>query len=480
MAAEIKKDEIEEKKETIEIIKPDPGTAEGLLKMVAELRKANELQNETMLKMDQRMNDILESQKKVKQNNKTLWSTADAGYDAKFLTSKDFDGSFKSLLDMETKDPIVTNIQEMSDRLLIMKTVMIRTNPGFDIRQSKYYGSFKKEIEPYMKALAGTSGFEGADWVPTGFSSSLIEKVRLELKVAAVHQRINMPTNPFTLPIETGQAFASLVGESTSDSSTAIPATTPTTGATTFTAKKLATRILASAEITEDSIISILPWMEKQIVKALASAQEFAIINGDTSGTRDTTDQAGVAISPTSNIKAWDGYREIAGDIGQGVSIDAGGTFLTSGDMIRRARASMGIYGVNPSELVLITGSRGYLKHVLGIKQVQTVDKIGLDRATVRNGVLGIFEGIEIIVSEWMREDLNGDGVSGGTSSNTDTMLILANKDGFAIGDRRNITVKSEEMIDTDQIKIVATQRLDFQRLFLTSERVTANIHDLE
>lgn len=338
-------------------------------------------------------------------------------------------------------------LQERADDIYLVSKFLQR-----DPRSLKMWREFASEASALRKAMDTATSGEGLDWIPTGFSSELIRKVKLQLKVSALHRRIVMPTNPFRLPIEGADATAYLFAESTSDTATKITASTPGTSDVTFDAIKLACRILVSTELEEDSVVAILPLLRDKIVQALAEAQETSTINGDTAGTHMDSD----VTASTDVRKAWDGYRKLALSA---ASVDCS-TFDKSN--LRAIRTAMGKYGVNPRNLAWIAGISIYNK-MLGLDEVVTFDKYG-PSATILTGELGKFDGIPIIVSEFIREDLNATGVYDGVTTSK-TVLPLVYRPAFLYGDRRNITLKvSHELyMETDQDVAIATQRLDFQ-----------------
>ncbi len=321
-----------------------------------------------------------------------------------------------------------------------------------DPRRLKMWREFASEASALRKAMDTATADEGLEWVPTGFSGELVRKVKLQLKVAALHRRIVTPTNPFKLPIDGADATAYLFAESTSDTSTKITASTPGTSGVTFDAVKLACRVLVSTELEEDSVVAILPLLRDKIVQALAEAQEDATINGDTAGTH----MDGDVTSSTDVRKAWNGYRKT---VLSAAKIDCS-TFNKTN--LRAIRTAMGKYGVNPNNLAWIAGISDYNK-MLGLDEVVTLDKYG-PSATILTGELGKFDGIPIVVSEFIREDLNASGIYDGITTDK-TVLPLVYRPAFLFGDRRNITLKvSQELyMETDQDVAIATQRLDFQ-----------------
>jgi HK97 family phage major capsid protein len=338
-------------------------------------------------------------------------------------------------------------LQQRADDIYLASKLLRR-----DPRSLKMWSEFSQEASALRKAMDTATTEEGLEWIPTGFSAELIRKVKLALKVAALHGRIAMPTNPFKLPIDGADAVAYLFSESTSDTASKITASTPGTNNVTFDAVKLACRVLVSTELEEDSVVAILPLLRDKIVQALAEAQENATINGDTDATHQDSD-----VTVASDVrKAWDGYRKLALSSAE---VDLA-TFNIAN--LRAIRAAMGKYGVNPNNLAWIAGISVFNK-MLSLDEVLTVDKYGAN-ATILSGELAKLDGIPVIVSEFIREDLNASGVYDGTTT-TQTVLPLVYRPAFIYGDRRTITLRvSQELyMETDQDVAIATQRLDFQ-----------------
>ncbi len=354
-------------------------------------------------------------------------------------------------LDAESKrfprPELTPELESRADDIYIASKLLRR-----DPRSLKMWGEFAREASELRKAMDAATSEEGLEWIPTGFSRELIRKVKLALKVATLHGRFVMPTNPFKLPIDGADATAYLTAESTSDTATKITASTPGTKNVTFDAVKLACRVLVSTELEEDSVVAILPLLRDKIVQALAEAQENATINGDTAGTHQDSD----VTSAADVRKAWDGYRKLAL---ASAKVDCS-TFDISN--LRAIRAAMGKYGVNPNNLAWIAGISVFNK-MLGLEEVVTADKYG-SNATILTGELAKLDGIPVIVSEFVREDLNASGAHDGTTTDR-TVLPLVYRPAFLYGDRRNITlrVSHELYMETDQDVAIATQRLDFQ-----------------
>lgn len=325
-------------------------------------------------------------------------------------------------------------------------------------------------VSKVEKAMGtGETGY-GLEWIPTQFSPQLIDRVRLELKVAALHGRVPMPTNPYKAPVVAADASAYLSPENVSDTKTYLTPSKAGTTNITFTAKKLTCRIIVSDELTEDSIVPILPFIQNQAVGALAAAQEDATINGDTAiGTASAIDYDMQQSDDANNPRAaWNGYRKLV-NADSTVKVDLG-TFNISN--LRLLRQKMGKYGVNPGQLAWVVSVAAYNK-MLSLPEVMTLDKYG-PQATLLQGELGRLDNIPIIVSEYVRQDLDATGVNSSTpGNNIKTIALLVFRPGFMYGDRRQVTVRSKEDWETEQTIIASSQRLDFEVIFsLTTEKM--------
>ena len=375
---------------------------------------------------------------------------------------------------MDACTPEVREFQEIADNMYILGTLL-----KVDPRQTEYCREVAMR-NPIMRKSLDTSA--GAAWIPTDLSASMHEKVRLQLRVAALHSRINMPTNPYKLPIEGADATAYLVSErgDIDDDLTAnlrVPAagalqSSPAFTALTLTAKKLGCRVTTSAELTEESIIPILPELSRKLALAMATAQEDALVNGDTTSPHMDDD----VTASTDRRKAWMGYRRLAKDVGTAYIANTTPFNVLDVADLRKLRMKMGIYGLNPRNLTIVTGGVGFNK-LLSLKDgtnpspIMTLEKYG-PQATIITGEVARVDGIPIVLSESVRENLNhGDGTWDGLTSDA-TCLILVNNEQFLFGDYRATTLKSREIIETDQSTLVVLQRLCFSSWASTATNV--------
>jgi HK97 family phage major capsid protein len=356
-----------------------------------------------------------------------------------FLIQKGADGKTREMM-------------EFNDNVLIISK-MLRVHPT----QTKIWRKNQAQATEIRKAMSAGASGSGADWVPTEFSSDLIDKYRLSLKVGNLFRMITMPSNPYKLPTVASDATAYKVSESTVEATEAgrITASTPGSSSVTLTATKLAARTVVSEEMQEDSIIPALPFIKDNLARVMGDAWETVLINGDTR----TVGNMDIDVTAASDKKtAANGVRRRAQVLNTLVALT---TFNLAG--LRSMRTTMGRYGVNPAELCWITGPKGYAK-LLGLDEVTTLEKYG-PGATILNGELGRLDGIPIVVSEHVREDLSTTGYYDVTTTDN-TVIILVNKTCFVQGQKRKMTLKTFEEIQTDQTVMVVTMRHDFQPIY--------------
>ena len=334
---------------------------------------------------------------------------------------------------------------------------------GTDVYQDvQNYLANDKEV---AKALAVATSGSGSQWIPTGFSSQVLLSIELQLQIPTLFNTIAMPTSPYTLPVQSSMGEAYLIPESTTDEATKIKTSTPGTSNSTFTARKLATRTLFSEEINEDSIVAIRTFTINEIAKSIARGHETAIINGDRTGA------AGSAASHQDNATAdlftsdydarlaFDGLRYFALNQADTSTKDFGNAVPTDA-LMNAVRLLTGKHGTNPRDLAWIPSVNTYLQMIGNLTNVQTLNLYG-PNAVVLSGELMKYQGIPVVVSEYMFSNLNATGVY--DASTTDrSQVLLVYRPGFLNGTRGGVTLATANDIETDQVILVGKRRVDF------------------
>jgi len=364
-------------------------------------------------------------------------------------------------------DDNVYRLNDMCYIMGMMKSIASQkgSHPETYTQSVRKLASFKLlqaeiDMRPELrKALNTQTDGEGQDFVPTGFSAQLIDDIRIELKVAGLFPSITLPGKEGSTeyPLRGARQRAYIIGEPTSDSASKIAAGTVPTDKVSFSPKTHGLRMLFSYIMDEDSAVAVFPLVREELVQAIVDAYEDAIMNGDITATHMDSD-----VTAANDVrKSFYGLRYHAYDSGSGYGLIDISTLSTAA--LRNQKKKMGRFGVNPSQGAWITGYSGFIQ-MLGLTEVITMDKFG-SKATVLNGQLASFDGSPVVVSEFMRQNLNASGVYDGTTM-TKTGIIYANRKAFYGAEKSGgLMVETDRDIETQQNITVASRRVDFKQV---------------
>ena len=309
------------------------------------------------------------------------------------------------------------------------------------------------------KSLTSTGNGTGDQLVPTNLSSELQRLFYMATDLAAIFagREIQMPTNPFELPMRT--AINTYYLESTEN--TSATASDLTTTKPILTAVKLMGSQKYSYEVDEDSIIAILPMIQESLALGAARSWEDALINGDTTATHMDSDYETVAKHAARAVK---GFRRLCiGVAGINASFASGDVSAANLASLQKA---MKKFGLNPKALVWVVGPSAW-NQMSELDRVQTLEKYG-PSAVVQSGELRQYKGIPIVTSEFSRENLNASGVYDG-STTTKGAMLLVRPDQFLTGRRRDFTVEVDRNVESQENVIVASFRKAFTPLVTPS-----------
>jgi len=349
-------------------------------------------------------------------------------------------GGDRAYRNAEMFSTLPKDVAQEWDKCYILGSMLRKAPQDTDLFKRLVNGSdeFKKAMD------TGTSG-EGSEWVPTGLSSQLLEEVTQMGGVEMMHPHLAMPTNPYEVPIQTARLTSYKASEQTASTGQTGLTKSPVTSISnklTLTAVDLAVEVLASKNLSEDSIVPILNFLRAEIVKALSRGTEECSINGDTTATHMDTDIE--AAGATDRRTLWKGYRKLALENSYSIDFQASGNSFDYETWLK-VRAKHGKYGINPADLFWLVSLNTFfqslsLKDANGQAVVTTIDKLGA-QATALTGVLGFLAGSPVAVSEFCRDDLNASGVNDGVTTDRSAILSVQ-KSGFVFGDRRDASIQ--------------------------------------
>ena len=302
------------------------------------------------------------------------------------------------------------------------------------------------------------------------YSTRIQEALREILVVEPLFPTIPMRTPTLTMPINPDAGLASWVNDaalrsSGNPSDETGDGTDTSTGAAqnhqldqqVLVARKLATREYVGYEEEEDSIVALAPVIRDAVARRMARASDLALLRG------------------TGNLTATVAYDPITGLENRGagttdVSVAGGaawGTNFTEDDIVDMRR-NLGIYGLNPDELVLLTSHDLYYE-LMKLSNFKTVDVLG-NRATILTGEVGQLFGIRVLVSQ----TFDNAAITSGTVGTT--LGILARPTNFMLGNLRGIMTEADRDIINQKRVLVSSRRFGFQDIITGEGTVNLQI----
>lgn len=315
------------------------------------------------------------------------------------------------------------------------------------------------DLKGRFKSFASTATGDGLEWIPTAISATYIEEFELERKIAAAFKQVRIPNGSgvYEMPVMTDVTQARLASEYVGSGASSPSDANFGTDKLAFNAKKAVEYYLLPEELTEDSAPDALEAGRAQVLLSQLRAVENAIINGDDSVTHMDT-----GVSSPDFQKAWKGLRKLALATGSSV-IDFAAGSAAQITKLRDMRALQGKFGVNPKSLAWVVSPQAY-SQLVGLAELSTLEKIG-PLATILTGAAGVLYGIPVIVSEFVKENLDATGVVSATpGNNIKTAIHLVNLERFYLGQKRPIRVKVQDdsRIEFDRVQLVSYQRVAF------------------
>ena len=312
------------------------------------------------------------------------------------------------------------------------------------------------------KALDTTTAGGVSEWIPTTFSTNLLDEVRLAMPFTNLIPHMNQPANPWVNPLLTGVGKAYRKVELANITESAL-----TSGNRTWNAHVFAVYQAFSDEVSEDSIVAIVPTMRAAIIRAMGEGLEEAMVNGDpVAASHIDVDYQWSSGAYSTYQGGIGGIRHFALDAagtGTANTVDGGGNALSYVD-VGSALATMSKFGANriaTGEVVgACTAQRWIQLLTEASSPVQTVDKYGA-RATILTGELGRIFGVPMFVShgvEQRKDSVSATGLNAATGNTLSTALVF-NRTNWTVGDRRDFRLERDKDIIAGRNDVVATAR---------------------
>lgn len=299
---------------------------------------------------------------------------------------------------------------------------------------------------------ATTADGDGGDFIPPGFSNTMMTDIFLALEIAGQFARINMPTPTFTFPFSATRITARKGAEVTAVTKDEI-----VTSDIIFTAKKLMASIDFSNELEQDAIAVLLPFIRERVVEAFALGQEKIALNGDTTDTLN----GGIGVVAADDARrVQKGIRSLL-NAGEKVSLATGG--ITEANL-GSLRIPMGKYGKSPSDLFYVLSMSDYLKtlNATNFPNYQALHTYG-QNAVILKGEMGRLNNIPLVVTELIPTNLDADGIY--NAAGTKTTCLLINKKAYMWGDRKQFAMETFYNPNIQATTLIGSERLDFKKV---------------
>ena len=328
------------------------------------------------------------------------------------------------------------------------KAVMLAKMSGKSIDSSK----FARELVQKYNGNAPGNHLPSATW-ELEVSLNMEAEVRRRLVIAPIFRNVAMQTNVMTIPVNPEAGTASWVANNTFGANA--DRTTPGNdlGASaggnathaikeiTLNAYKVATNEYTAYEEEEDALLALMPIIRDGMIRRVARAVDQAFLRG------------GVAGEGTSAVP-------VVGLVGKatntgGANITAAtpsATFVASVANLRALRKGLGVWGLDPQEVIYIVNTDVYY-HLLEDEKFQTMNQVGT-QATLLTGQIGQIGGSPVLVSGEF--DTPASGKAG---------IICVNPGNFIVGNQRGLRIDTQELVETQRRVMVASLRTGMQQV---------------
>jgi len=289
-------------------------------------------------------------------------------------------------------------------------------------------------------------------------SQGIEEEIQLELRLASLFREMPVESQSTVIPLQSDTSFAkwsnaARTGLDGLDNGTGDGVTNRTANDSyssntyavnqkTLEVDRLISTSFLDNYIDEKVLINIMPMLTQSIARAHARAVDKAILQGNG--------------SKITGLGGTDGTNGLATDSGVTWGAATAADFPTfRAAMLNKARVAMGVYGLNPSELVYVVSQAHYFD-LLNDGEFATVDEVGSDMALRLAGQVGMVFGSPVVVSDNFTADVE-DGFGG---------AFCINPSNFVMPRLRGVTVEQDYEVAAQRRILVASQHLGFDELF--------------
>jgi len=378
-----------------------------------------------------------------------------------------------------TADSPIKFLQRANDDILLAAhTLGMTGKEGANVETVRQLNLYEQASPLFAQCAKAFDTGDAAAWVPTFYSTDLIENIYQTTDVAQLFPRFPWPGpgGTATVPVEgtdTDKLFAA--GEATTDDDDPkFQASDVAIGTSiVITAQAMAARTVWSFELQEDSIVPILEHVRLKFTRAFAREFDRALLDGDADGTHQDT---GLSAAANDARRLFDGLRKkaLADSPLSAATYQNAETFATPLlNMGAYAQAGTSNETTAPNGCVAICDHGTRL--LLGFLRDTQSQRVGGANEAI-SGQRTSFLGYPLIPSAMVRNDLTSAGIYD-ASSTSYTYLLWVYTPAWHIYDKANLTMQVIDRPELAQRVMVARQRLAFQHMYPSAATTTRMVY---
>lgn len=284
--------------------------------------------------------------------------------------------------------------------------------------------------------------------------SELIKRIEASPSLLGRVEIKQMLANKMSFPVQGTRLRMKRVNEATDVPSNTKKLDKPGTMQYSIECTEFALSIYISDTLIEDSVIGIVEYVVSALTDSYEHTLHHILINGDMA----TTGNINGTVTLSDDVTAFDWARKLA--IAGGKVVTAGVFDLTD---LRKARAFMGIKGLNPDDLAITCDIDTYF-NTLNIWEVLTKEKFG-DAATIINGKLAKLDGIDIYPREEVSKTLASGLIDPTPTNNVKGNIVLIHLPSAKFGIRRALRTEMSRYAEERQTAITGSSRVGMKFL---------------
>jgi hypothetical protein len=385
-------------------------------------------------------------------------------------------------------------VSDAALKALAIKIAEDKSEMGDEARRDlKAAGIDPADVTNALKAnelnYSTQAGF-GDEWVGVEYSRRIWPRIRAGSDIVARIPTIEVPqgSESIIIPLEAADPTWYKVGQTTATNATTLrpDATIPTsklaTDQKTLTVAKMAARVVYSQELEEDSFVPWARQLRQQLETSGAENLEATVIDGDTDASATTNiNDIGGTPAATDLFLLLNGFRKSPLITTAANSRSASGSLVDTDFLATiKLMGAAGLNALDKTKTAFILDLNVGWK-ALELASVKTQDVFS--NATIENGVLTSIWGYPVYVSAFfhfqsaVRKANTAGKVDRTTVNNNTTGSFLAVRfDQWLLGYKRRMSIKIQDLIDSDSFQIVATARVGLAQRDTEASAITYNV----